>query len=163
VDLAHKLADWWYDAREGSREDTTSYHALRQALSHFLPADAIAGIAYFDDRPLVLALPADVLIAFAPSEPDQEIEAIALPVAAVHGLSVTCRHEAAMHANYRACTWTLHTCAGAARSYVTRRVIGNGFETDKGGEAVMLALADRLGWTAPLHLENAGNEWGLPA
>lgn len=163
MDLSNTLADWWYEAREASRQDTTSYHALRRALSNFLPADAIAGIAYFEDRPLVAALATDALLEFGLSEPDEEIEVIALPLAVVRRLSVTCKHEAEMRANYRVCTWTLNNADGAARSYVTRRVMGNGFETDNGGEAVLLALADRLGWTAPLHSENAGNEWGLPA
>ncbi len=163
MDLANKLADAWYEAREASRQDTNSYHALKQALRSFLPADTVAGIGYLDDQPLVLALAAGALVAFVPSEPDQEVEAIALPFAVVHGLSVTCKHEARMHANYRACTWTLTTTDGAVHTYVTRRVVGNAFEADKGGEAVILALADRLGWTTPLHLENAGNEWGLPA
>ena len=154
MELAAQLSDRWYEACQERGLPTDSYHALRQGLRGFLPPDVLAGIGYRDDRPLVLALGADALLVFEPPEGDRLLNAVALFTSSIRELGVECELASTNHADYRVCTWTLHDVVGDARTYSTRRVIGNGFDSDNGGEGVMLALAEHLGWATPLHLEN---------
>ncbi|HEX4670537.1 MAG TPA: hypothetical protein VH275_11265 [Solirubrobacterales bacterium] len=149
-DLAARLADRWYEECEQRQLATDPYHALRQGLQDFLPVDAKAGIAYRDDSPFVLALATGALLLFAPPTVGKLVDVVALPVSSLRSLSVSCEHTSGMHANYRVCTWGMTDDQGVARSHVTRSVVGNGFDSDNGGEGVMLALADRMGWSTPI-------------
>jgi len=151
VDLADRLAERWYDERQARHLPTDSYDPLRRGLRDFLPASAIAGIAYRDDQPFILALASEVLLFFAPPPADQQLDALALPIANVRDLAVIAGHESTIHANIRVCTWTLREADDGTRVHQTRRAIGNGFDSNNGGEAVMLAFAAHLGWRAPLH------------
>jgi len=160
LDLASRLAERWYEECQERSLPTDSYHALKNGLRDFLPAEALAGIAYRDDQPFVLALAAGVLLFFEPPDADRRLDALALPLTALGSLAATCRLESGMQANYRMCTWTLTDTAGVRRSHFTRCVLGNGFDSDNGGEGVMLSLADRLGWPIPLHLENTAQHSG---
>lgn len=151
---ADRLAERWYEECQQRGLSTDSYYSLKRGLRDFLPAEATAGIAYRDE-PFVLALADEALLFFAPPPDDQQLDARALPIASFCDLAVTARLESTNHANYRTCTWVLRGADGGSQVHQTRRVIGNGFDSDNGGETVMLALAERLGWSIPLHLQSA--------
>lgn len=151
MDPADRLAERWYEECQKQGLPTDSYSPLKAGLRAFLPVDAPAGIAYRDEHPFVLALAPEALLFFAPPAVDQLLDAIALPIASIRALGVNSGHASTVHANYRLCTRTLHEAHGTSRVHQTRRVIGNGFDSDNGGEAVMLGLAQRLSWTTTLH------------
>jgi hypothetical protein len=160
AELADRLADHWHEECQEHGMPTDSYHALKRGLRNFLPTDALAGIAYRDDHPVVLAIAADALLFFAPPGTDEILDALAIPVASIRGLAAACGHTSTVHANYRACTWTLHVGNSERQVLESRSVVGNGFASDNGGERVMLALAKRLGWSTPLHHKNATDQRG---
>ena len=155
MDPADRLTDGWYEECQERRLPVDSYHALKQGLRDFLPTDALAGIAYREDHPFVLALASGALLFFAPPPADQLLDALAVPVGSIRAQAVTCGRASTIHANYRVCTWSLVVAEGERQNLVTRRAVGAGDDSDNGGEGVMLALAERLGWPTPLHLENA--------
>jgi hypothetical protein len=150
MDPTDRLAERWYEECQAQGLPTDSYHALKAGLRAFLPGGAPAGIAYSDEHPFVLALAPEVLLFFAPPAVDQLLDAFALPIASIRALAVSSGHASTVRANYRLCTWTLREADGTPRVHRTRRVIGNGFDSDNGGEAVMLGLSQRLGWPIPL-------------
>jgi hypothetical protein len=151
MDHADRLAERWYEECQEQGLPTDSYHPLKAGLRAFLPADAPAGIAYRDEHPFVLALAPETLLFFAPPAADQLLDAFALPIASICSLAVGSAHASTVRSNYRLCTWTLREADGTARVHQTRRVIGNGFDPDNGGEAVMLGLSQCLGWPTPLY------------
>lgn len=146
------LSERWYDERQARQLSTDSYHPMRHSLEKFLPADAIAGIAFRDDEPFVLALAEGALLLFTPPESDRLLDARALPLGQITALAATCVIESTVRSNFRKCTWTLRA-AGDNEAIETRRSVGQSFDPDNGGEAVMLALAERLGWRTPLWQE----------
>lgn len=151
MDPVDRLAERWYEECQKQGLPTDSYHPLQAGLRAFLPVDATAGIAYRDEHPFVLALTPAALLFFAPPAVDQLLDAFALPITSIRALAVNSGHASTVRANYRLCTWTLREADGPSRVHQTRRVIGNGFDSDNGGEAVMLGLSQRLGWTTPLY------------
>ncbi|HWM54303.1 MAG TPA: hypothetical protein VNO20_02790 [Solirubrobacterales bacterium] len=151
MDLADRLAERWYEESQEQGLPTDSYHPLKAGLRAFLPVDAPAGIAYRDEHPFVLALAPEALLFFAPPAVDQLLDAFALPIASIRVLAVSSGHVSTPRTNYRLCTWTLREADGSPCVHQTRRVIGNGFDSDNGGEAVMLGLSQRLGWPTPLY------------
>ena len=153
MDPVDRLAERWYDECQRQGMPTDSYHPLKAGLRAFLPADAPAGIAYRDERPFVLALAPGALLFFMPPAVDQLLDAFALPMASICSLTVGSTLSSTVRTNYRLCTWTLREADGTARVHQTRRVIGNGFDPDNGGEAVMLGLSLHLGWPTPLFQE----------
>ncbi|HZK15947.1 MAG TPA: hypothetical protein VFC52_05110, partial [Solirubrobacterales bacterium] len=130
-----------------------SYRTLKRGLRDFLPADACVGIAYRAEDNGRLGLAADALLFFTPPSDDQLLDALVAPLRAIRSLVVGCERASTMQANYRVCTWGLTIAEGKRQNLVTRRAVGAGFDSDNGGEGVMLALAERLGWPTPLWQE----------
>ncbi|HET6571034.1 MAG TPA: hypothetical protein VFG58_06060 [Solirubrobacterales bacterium] len=152
-DLINRLTNRWYEECEERSLPTDSYHALRKGLRGFLPTDAPAGIAYRDEHPFVLALAPEALLFFTPPADDQLLDALAIPIGGIHRIAIGCGRGSSIHANYRVCTWGLTVGEGERRDLITRRAVGAGFTSDNGGEGVMFALAERLGWPTPLWQE----------
>lgn len=90
---------------------------------------------------------------FTPPTDDQLLDALVLPIGGIRRIAVGCVRGSTIHANYRVCTWGLTVAEDERQDLVTRRAVGAGFDSDNGGEGVMLALADRLGWPTPLWQE----------
>lgn len=153
MELVGRLINRWHEECEERSLPTDSYRALRHGLSGFLPPDAPAGIAYRDEHPFVLALAPEALLFFIPPIDDQLLDALAIPLRGIRSLAVGCGLTATAPANYRACTWGLTVAEDERQDLVTRRAVGAGFGFDNGGEGVMLALAERLGWPTPLWQE----------
>jgi hypothetical protein len=160
VDAA-RLSERWYEECQERGLPTDSYHPLKAGLRDFLPVEARAGIAYRDERPIVLGLTDEALLFFTPPPTSQHLDALALPTRSVRALAVSSGHAGNARTDYRVCTWTLRHSAGDPLIHETRAVLGNGsFDSDNGGEGVMLALAGHLGWPTPLHLQNAPHRHG---
>jgi hypothetical protein len=151
TELADRLAECWHEECQARTLSTDSYHPLRQGLRCFLPSDALAGIAYRDEYPFVVALGHGALLLFAPPEPNQTLDVLALPLGSVKALAVASANTNTTRANYRVCTWTLRSSDGSSQNFCTRSPVGAGFDADNGGEAVMLALAEQIGWLTPLN------------
>lgn len=156
------LANQWYEERQERGLSVDSYQPLRRALVDFLPADALAGIAFREDHPIVIALTGGAFVLFEAPEPDQSLDARAFSVSAFGSLSVKCSLEGGIRVHLRLCAWTLEGTDLDALTLATRRPVGSHFATDNGGERVMLTLAERMGWNAPLHREGTddGDEQG---
>lgn len=152
-DFINGITNRWHEECQERSLPTDSYQALRQGLSGFLPPDAHVGIAYRDEHPFVLALAPEALLFFTPPAADRLLDALALPLRGIRSLSVGCRLTATAPANYRACSWSLTVAESEQQVLVTRRAVRSGFDSDNGGEGVMLALAERLGWPTPLGQE----------
>jgi hypothetical protein len=144
------LAERWYEERQDLRLSTDAYHGLKRGLRDFLPPDALAGVALRDGEPVVIALAKDALLAFVPPAKDALLDAMALPIERIAALAVTSAFIGNAEATYRSCHWALSAPLYKVAPLETRRPVGAGFGTDSGGEAVMLALAERLGWPIPL-------------
>jgi len=144
------LAERWYEERQDLRLSTDAYHGLKQGLRDFLPPDALAGVAFRDGEPVVIALAKDALLAFTPPAEGALLDAMALPIERIAALAVTSTFTGNAEATYRSSCWTLSVPLYEVAPLETRRPVGAGFGTDSGGEAVMLALAERLGWSVPL-------------
>jgi hypothetical protein len=151
TELADRLAELWYDECQERALPTDPYHPLRQGLRDFLPGDAPAGIAYRDEHPFVVALGHGALLLFAPPEPRQTLDVLALPLGSVNALAIASANTSTNRANYRVCTWTSGSSDCSSQSFCTRSPVGAGFDADNGGEAVMLALAEQIGWLTPLN------------
>jgi hypothetical protein len=83
---------------------------------------------------------------------------LTLPVRSIGALAVASANTNGIHANYRVCTWTLRGSDGTSQNLCTRSPVGTGFDSDNGGETVMLTLAEQIGWLAPLHRVRAGSK-----
>lgn len=144
------LAERWYEERQDLRLSTHAYHGLKQGLRDFLPPDALAGIAFRDGEPVVIALAKHALLTFAPPGEGMLLNAMALPIERISVLAVTSAFTGNAEATYRSCRWTVSAPLYEVTPLETRRPVGAGFGTDSGGETVMLAFAERLGWPVPL-------------
>ena len=144
------LAERWYEERQDLRLSTDAYHGLKQGLRDFLPPDALAGVAFRNGEPVVIALAERTLLSFVPPAEGALLDAMALPIERIAALAVTSTFTGNPEATYRSCRWTLSASGYEDAPLETRRPVGAGFGTDSGGEAVMLALAERLGWLVPL-------------
>jgi hypothetical protein len=152
TELVDQLVERWYEECENRGFPTEAYSGLRHGLRDFLPADTVAGIAFDDDCPVIVALTPRTLLRFAPPAQDHLLDATAVNISAIASLQVTCVLEGSGdRSNFRACTWALRFLDGQEWRLVTRAPIGTSFASDNGGEGVLLELADCLGWDIPLH------------
>jgi hypothetical protein len=147
------LAERWYEERQDLRLSTEAYHGLKQGLRDFLSPDALAGVAFRDGEPVVIALAKAALLAFAPPSEGMLLNAMALPIERIAFLAVTSAFTGNAEATYRSCSWTISAPLYEVAPIETRHPVGAGLGTDSGGEAVMLMLAESLGWPVPLRSE----------
>jgi hypothetical protein len=147
--------DHWLLAAEDAQTSTDAYKALRQAVSEFVSDDAILGIGYQGEEPLILAIDGDHLLRLAPNGPKSEAGDTPILTSSI-SLKAPCRVdveseiESGRRASHLVRTWTLADSVGDAVMIRTRKPYYTPGTADHGGDDVMSEVLRRLGWPVPM-------------
>jgi hypothetical protein len=154
-EAARQLANNWHDVAEEFGYSDDGYRELSRGLRLALSDNAFAGIGFQADGLVVLALDNDCFVRLrvetSTDQTEPAVSASALPLRNCARLDLSSTRERSRRDDsvYLIRNWTLIS-AGAEPTQVTTRVpLSRSLVIDPGGDAVMIAVAERLGWPLP--------------
>lgn len=150
---ARLIGDRWYEAAEEVGGPKDLYRNLSRELGTLLSDGAQTGIGSLDGATVVLAVDGERFLCVGVEKEEGENE----PVVSVRSVSlsgdpdldVSSRHLEERNTFFLERTWTLATRSGGTVVVVTHLPLSKSFAVDRGGEALMRAVARKLGWPAP--------------
>lgn len=150
---ARGIANGWYGAAEEIGAPKDLFNALARELSVLLSADAQTGIGFQDGEVLVLAIDGERFVCIGVHAPAEEEESVtfarSLSLSGAPSLDVSAQRKEENDSISLVRTWTLRVGNGEAIKVSTRVPVTQSFAVDRGGEALMMALARKLGWPIP--------------
>ncbi|MGN6664125.1 MAG: hypothetical protein ACTHK6_07995 [Solirubrobacterales bacterium] len=152
---ARQIADGWLEVAEEFGYPDDGYREIAPGSRLALSDQALAGIGFEANHLVVLALDHDCFVRLriegAADLTEPSVCASALPLRNCARLDLVSARETNQRGNsiYLVRNWTLTVPGADALEVTTRAPLTRSLVVDPGGDAVMIAVAERLGWPLP--------------
>lgn len=152
--LAGDAAAKWYDAADEMAAPTAAHSVLRRVLGWVLSDEAIVGVAFQHDQPVVVAIDGSRLICARPEDPNvQGSEAVivldSVPLEMQLRVGLVVAQQTHGNRPFLVRKWTIGEPSGNPFEVETRTPVSDRGASDYGGRKVIELAVATLGWPLP--------------